>query len=114
MGSTMNYQRQSLAAGRWKEMSLLEQMSNIGSEVERALNWRAKDNEPFSQKALARALELLDLSLESTRDFPRLKELARTREGLVDYFYGPNEFQSSETIWRKYFLDFTLALRKNN
>ena len=100
-------------AERWKERSLLEQMSNIGSEVDRALNWKAKNNQPFCEKAVERALELLDLSLESTRKFPRLKELARTRECLVDYFYGDNEYQSSESQWRKYFLYFNLALRKN-
>ncbi len=99
---------------RWPQLSLLEQMSNIGSEVDRALHWKAKNNTAYCQKAFERALELMDLSLAATQDYPRLKELARTREGLVDYFYGPNEFGSSESIWRKFFLHFTLALRKNH
>lgn len=94
-------------------MPLAEQLSNIGSEVERALNWKAKNNSQYSQKAIERALELLDLSLDSTQEFPRLKELARIRETLTDYFYGTNQFQSSEGSWRKYFLNFTLFLRKN-
>jgi hypothetical protein len=38
----MNYQHKELAAGRWQQMSLVEQMANVGSEVGRALNWRAK------------------------------------------------------------------------
>lgn len=113
MGQAMSYQHPELAADRWKQMTLLEQMSNIGSEVERALHWKAKNNEPFCQKAVERALELLDLSLECTGEFPRLKELARVREALVDYFFGHNEYQSSEKSWRKYFLYFALALRKN-
>jgi hypothetical protein len=33
----MNYQHKELAAGRWKELSFIEQMANIGSEIERAL-----------------------------------------------------------------------------
>ena len=33
----MSYQHKDLAAGRWGQMSLSEQMANIGSEVERAL-----------------------------------------------------------------------------
>ena len=109
----MNYQHQSLAAGRWKQMPLIEQMSNIGSEVDRALHWRAKNNPAFCQKAVERALELLDLSLDSTSEFPRLRELARTREALVDYFFGSNQYQSNENLWHKYFLHFTTALRKN-
>ena len=112
MDSPMTYQHQDLAAGRWKQMTLIEQMANIGSEVERALNWKAKNNDPFCQKAVDRALELLDLSLESTQNFPRLKELARTREVLVDYFFGDNQYRSDERSWRKYFLYFAIAFRK--
>lgn len=100
-------------ADRWKGMSLLEQMANIGSEVDRALTWKTKNNAPFCQKAVERALELLDLSLGSTTEFPRLKELARVREGLVDFFLGSNEYNSTGDAWHKYFLQFALALRKN-
>ena len=32
----MTYQHAGLAAGRWKELPFVEQMANIGSEVERA------------------------------------------------------------------------------
>ena len=95
-------------------MSFVEQMAHIGSEVDRALNWKSKNNAAYSEKAVGRALELLDLSLESTQEFPRLKELARTREALVDYFLGSNQYQSSENVWRKYFLSFTIAFRKNH
>lgn len=31
------YQHQQLASGRWAKMPFLEQMANIGSEVERAI-----------------------------------------------------------------------------
>lgn len=44
----MIYQHQELAAGRWSRLPFLEQMANIGSEVERAL-------------------ELLDFSLDAAR-----------------------------------------------
>jgi len=109
----MTHQHKELAAGRWSELPLCEQMANIGSEVERALNWRAKNNGVYSQKAFERALELMDLTLDGSADFPRLKELARTREAAVDYFFGDNQFMSTETSWRKYFSAFTFAARKN-
>jgi len=112
MGNEMNYIHKELASGRWKKLSLSMQLANIGSEVGRALNWREKGNEEYSQKAASRALELLDLSLDSTGLFPRLKELARLREAVVDYFYGTNQFSSSETLWRKYFDHFNYAARK--
>ena len=109
----MSYQSAGLAAGRWRQLTFLEQMANIGSEVERALNWRAKKNEVYSQGAFERALELMDLTLDAHKDFPRLKEVARTREAWVDYFSGTNEYGSTEVSWKKYFLAFTFAARRD-
>lgn len=108
----MNQQHKELAAGKWKQLPFLEQMANIGSEVERALNWRAKQNFDYSQKAFERALELIDLSLDSVTGMPRLKELARLREVIVDFFSGSNQFKSTEVSWRKYFLPFNYAARR--
>ena len=103
----MSVQHRELAAGRWAQMSLAEQMANIGSEVERALNWRAKNNAAYSLRAAERALELFDLSLGGSREFPRLRELARMRVTLVDYFYGANEYGSTEISLKRYFSPFT-------
>lgn len=109
----MSYQHRELAAGRWHRLSFLEQMANIGSELERALNWRAKNNLPYAQQAFERALELLDLTLESVEGFARKKELCRVREAMVDYFYGTNQFASTEASWRRYFSPFAYAARRN-
>ncbi len=109
----MSYQHESFAAGRWNQLSFLDQMANIGSEVERALNWRAKNNVVYSQKAFERALELVDLTLENTKSYSRVKELARVREIWVDYFSGTNLYQSTESSWRKYFYHFNFAARRN-
>jgi len=109
----MIYQHKDLAAGRWKELSFIEQMANIGSEVERALNWKAKNNDAYCQRAFERALELTDLTLGRATGFARLKEIARLREAMVDYFFGSNQFISTEKSWKRYFLNFTYAARKN-
>ena len=109
----MNLQHKDLAAGRWQQMTLVEQMANIGSEVERALNWRAKQNADYSRKAFERALELIDLTLDSVTGMARFKELSRVREAIVDFFAGSNQFKSTELSWRKYFLPFTYAARRN-
>ena len=94
-------------------MPFCEQMANIGSEVERALIWRAKKNAGYSRNAFERALELVDLTLESVSSPARLKEIARMREAMVDYFAGSNQFNSTDASWRKYFAHFTYAVRKN-
>jgi hypothetical protein len=102
---------QDLAVGRWAKMSLCEQMANIGSDVSRALNWQKKNNEEYCHKSLFRALDLIGLTLESTKKGSHLKEIARLREALLDYFLGENEFKSSETLLRKYFNHFNFAVR---
>lgn len=112
MGNGVSVQHKSLAAGRWKQLSFIEQMANIGSEVSRALNWQNKDNE-YSHRAVNRALELMSLTLDDIKVRSHYKELARLHEALVDYFYGENRFSSSEPLWRKYFDHFAYAARKN-
>lgn len=109
----MNYQHKELAAGRWRQLPFATQMAHIGGEVERALNWRVKNNHDYSRRAFERALELLDLTLASAAGYARKKELARVREALVDYFTDKNQYGSTETSWRRYFAPFAYAARRN-
>ena len=109
----MTIQHRELAAGRWFRFSLVEQMANTGSEVERALNWRQRGNAEYSTKAIERALELLDLTIADARHRGRLRELTRVREVLVDYFYADNRYGSSPARWRTYFNAFACAARAN-
>lgn len=62
-----------LAAGRWFELPLVEQLANIGSEVERTISWRGR-NAKNSEKAFERGLELLDLTIADPRHRRRLMQ----------------------------------------
>lgn len=108
----MNYIHKSFASGKWKQLDFVTQMANIGSEVERTISWRDKGNKLYSQKAFYRALELLDLTIGGLNSAPRLKELARLREVLVDYFAGQNNYSSTDGSWRKYFYAFNFSARR--
>lgn len=108
----MKIEHKNLAAGRWAEFTLAEQLANIGSEVERAITWQEKGNNDYSQKAFLRSLELLSFSLDCQKNGARLKELARLYEALIDYFKGENIFSSSAQLWRKYFYAFNWLARK--
>lgn len=108
----MKLEHQNLASGSWAKLSLAEQLANIGSEVERAISWKEKGNNDYSQKAFLRSLELLSFSLNCQKNGARLKELARLYETLVDYFYGMNIYSSSAKVWRKYFYAFNWLARK--
>ena len=92
-------------------MSFFEQMANVGSEVERAIKWKNKGHSEYLWKCLERALELLDLTISDARNGGRLRELARLREVLADYFAFDNEYGSTDRSWHNYFLAFTYAAR---
>lgn len=63
----MNFQHKELSRGKWKKLSLIEQMANIGSEVERAISWKNKNSKEYSAMAFERALELIDLTLSDEK-----------------------------------------------
>lgn len=100
-----------LAAGRWREMPLMAQMANIGGEVERFLNWKARGGGNHAERAFERALELLDLTLEDPKNRERLGEIVRLREVFVDQVEGGTLKVSSDESWRRYFLPFAVASR---
>ncbi len=109
----MNYQHKQLAAGRWNNLSFFEQMANIGSEIERTISWKKKDNSEYSRLAFERALELLELTIDNCKNKVRLKELTRLKETLVDYFAFDNSYNSTDQSWHNYFYSFTYAARIN-
>jgi hypothetical protein len=105
----MTLVHQELAAGRWFRLSLVEQLANVGSEIERAIRWRGKGNAESGRRAFERALELLDLTIADERNRSRLRELTRLREVLADYFWFDNCYGSRDESWRRYFHAFTYA-----
>ena len=107
-------QHRDLAAGRWFELSLAEQLGNVGSEISRAIKWTGRSDR-IARGAFERALELLDLTLDDPRhrqSLSRLRELARTREVVVDFFDGSNTYNSTAASLQKYFDDYALAVRR--
>jgi hypothetical protein len=98
-----------LTDAKWQTFSLVEQLANVGSEVERAISWSNKGQAEYCSKGIDRGLELLSLTIADPRHRGRLKELTRLREALLDYFLGPNEFGSSDAAWHRYFHAFGMA-----
>jgi hypothetical protein len=100
-----------VATGRWWSLTLAEQLGNVGSEVSRALKWRSR-NPRIAQGAMARALELIDLTLDDPRhrsSVARLREICRAREVMLDFLVGSNQYGSTEITLQKYFDAFAVA-----
>lgn len=109
----IQYQHPTLAAGRWYELSLYEQMANIGSEIFRTISRQASPDYGDPIHAFYRALELLELTKNDKRHTPATRrELCRTYECLVDWYFGSTQYHSTNEQWQNYFMAFTHAARK--
>jgi len=107
--------RRNLAGGGWEALTLMEQLANVGSEVERAI--RALESEWPQQweYAFARALELFDLTAADRRwSAPGRRETLRAREQFVAVFFGDDDRRGAATYLRKYFMQFAFAARRNS
>jgi hypothetical protein len=105
----------SLAAGRWKELTLSEQLGNVGSEISRALSAQRQGNTKREQEALLRLLELLDLTIADPKHRgARLRELCRMREVLCDYFCGENTYGSTPKQLNRDFAVFSVLARQDH
>ncbi len=99
---------------RWAQMPLAEQMGNIGSEVSRATLFYKKGDAEKCFNAVARGLELIDLSLSAAQKANRkgaLKELSRAREFFCEIFLGNNYTQEIQSF-QEYFDQFAIASRR--
>jgi hypothetical protein len=108
----MNAIHKELASGKWRALSLFEQLGNIGSEVNRAINWKDKDKKLF-EGAVDRALELFDLTLADPRwlEQKRLYEIARAREVFCDAVLGGKEYGSTLKDLNRYLAEFAIVAR---
>lgn len=101
-----------LTVERWRSFSTIEQLANVGSDVERAIRWKQKGRPEDSLLAVERALELMDLTIADPKNNKRLKELLRVRNFFADQYMGINEFGFTDDYWQNYFMDFAyLAAR---
>jgi hypothetical protein len=110
----MSPEHRDLAAGRWHALTLYEQLGNVGSEVSRSIRWSSSRPE-LAEAAFHRALELFDLTLDDPRhraSVARLREIARAREVVADFFSGGNQYGSTGPSLQKYFDAFAFAARR--
>jgi len=103
----------SLAAGRWHSLSLMEQLGNIGSEVDRAIRAHRQCRRDRFQRAFDRALELFDLTAADPRwPLHRKREVLRAREQFCRVFFDEQAEPDLADYLGKYFLQFAVAARR--
>ncbi len=104
-----------LAEGRWGGLTLAEQLAHVGSEVDRAIvAWEAQRPDRFD-RALARALELFDLTARDDRwRGHRRREILRSREEFCRLFFEDPPPSSAVRTLRDYFLRFAMLARRRS
>jgi len=97
----------------WHQMTLAEQLGNIGSDYERALRWKTKNNQSLVDGALARTLEQIDLSLSDPRWVgARRREIARMRDEVCREILAEEMNMDSARQLQRYFMAFAVADRR--
>ena len=100
-------------ARRWQQLTLMEQLAHVGSEVERVIRAHETKNQVRFENALARALELFDFTASDDRwAGPRRREILRAREEFCRLFFDENVPPDSARGLRRYFLAFAVAARR--
>lgn len=101
-----------LAGGKWHQLTLSEQLANVGSEVERAISAHKAAKPIRFENALDRALELFDLTAGDERwAGHRRREILRAREEFCRLFFDETVPQESALGLSKYFLQFGALAR---
>ena len=97
---------------RWAQLSIFEQMGNIGAEVGRAVNATRAGKDKRAQGAIDRAVDLLDATVEVlvAQKSPRVKEVLRAREEFLRLFFDDTFEEDADNIVR-YFNLFAVAAR---
>lgn len=97
---------------RWAQLSIFEQMGNIGAEVGRAVNAARAGKDKRVQGAIDRAVDLLDATVEVlvAQRSPRVKEVLRAREEFLRLFFDGTFEEDADNIVR-YFNLFAIVAR---
>jgi len=97
---------------RWEQLTIYEQMGNIGSEVGRAIKARRTGREERLAGAIERALDLFTATTEQLvkEKSPRLREVLRARNEFLRLFYDGTFDEEADGIER-YFTQFAIAAR---
>lgn len=87
----------------WYAMPVSMQISNIGSEVARAIRWKNKNNEDRKIEFCKKAIEFLQLSISDPKNVHRVHEFESCIEELRDYFMGDNEYNTTDEKLTEYY-----------
>ena len=95
-----------MTSARWNQMCISEQILNVGGEIQRAVDRKAKNDNDLAGKYLEKALEWIKLTKEDPKNINRIEEINTVEDELLDYF-GENNYKNDKdsimTYWNSFF-----------
>lgn len=87
----------------WFAMPIGVQISNVGSEVHRAINWKNRGDVQKRDSFCMKAIEFLELMKKDPKNCYRKGELDCCIDELKDYLMGENIYNTTEEQLIKYY-----------
>ncbi len=87
----------------WYAMPIGVQISNVGSEVHRAIRWKKKGDIQKKNSFCKKAIEFLEVMKMDPKNKCRKGELECCIDELRDYFLGENLYNTTEEQLVKYY-----------
>ena len=87
----------------WFAMPISIQISNVGSEVHRALNWKKRGNRQREIAFCEKAIEFLNIIKQDPKNKHRIGEIDACIEELRDFFLGSNDYHTTEEALIRYY-----------
>ena len=85
------------------KMSFEMQISNVGSEVHRAIRWKNRGDEKGKIEFCKKSIEFLEIMKEDPKNEKRKDELDFRIKELEDYFLGNNSLNTTDDKLIEYY-----------
>lgn len=95
---------------KWFNMPVSMQISNIGSEVARAIRYKKKGDMQKAVNFCNKAIDFWRLSLKDPKNIHRINEFECAIDELQDYFIGNNDYQTTDEMLTRYYDAFLTRL----
>jgi len=84
-------------------MPVSVQISNVGSEVSRAIKYKNQNEPEKAERFMNKAIQLLELTKQDEKNKYRVQEFEFAIEELLDYFIGNNIYQTTDEALHRYY-----------
>lgn len=91
---------------KWWDMTIAQQLCNVGSEVSRSIRRKNKHDMLGAQEFCIHAIEMLGYTKQDPKNLNRRNELSYAQEEILDYILGDNLYRNDDASIMKWYDEF--------